>query len=102
MEMYNGNENPEPPPVRGGKGFAIASMVLGIVAIVLCCCVYYVALPCAVVGLVLGAVSLKQQRDGRGMAIAGVVTGLIALALAFFMIIALAVFITNLPWLDLF
>ena len=41
------------------SGLAIASMVLGIVALCLSCCFYYVSIPCAVVGLILAAVSLK-------------------------------------------
>lgn len=64
---------------KKGAGFGIASMVLGIVALVCGCCLWYISLPCALVGLALGAVSLKGNRDGRGMAIAGVVCSIISL-----------------------
>ena len=60
---------PQTPPASEKKGLAIASMVLGIVAWVLCC-FWYLLSP---VGLILGIVSLQQKQGGRGMAIAGVV-----------------------------
>ena len=54
------------------SGLAIASMVLGIVSIVLCCC-----FPMGTMGLILGIVALKKVNDGtgdgKGMAIAGIV-----------------------------
>ena len=69
MEMQN----------NGGSGLAIASMVLGIVALVMSCCVYFISIPCAVVGVVLGAVSLAGQKPGKGMAIAGIVCSIVSL-----------------------
>ncbi len=60
------------------SGLAIASMVLGIVALCLSCCFYYVSIPCAVVGLILAAVSLKGNKGGKGMAIAGLVTSIVS------------------------
>ncbi len=71
------------PKSSPGKGFGIASMVLGIVSLVLFC-VVYVAIPCAIVGIVLGAVSiLKAKKVGAscGMGIAGLVCSIIALAI---------------------
>lgn len=58
-------------------GFGIASMVLGIVALCFACCTYYISVPCAIIGFILGAVGLKRQA-GRGMAIAGVVCSLVS------------------------
>lgn len=69
MEMQN----------NGGSGLAIASMVLGIVALVMSCCFYFISIPCAVVGVVLGAVSLAGQKPGKGMAIAGIVCSIVSL-----------------------
>lgn len=63
---------------NGGKGLSIASMVLGIVSVVLCC-LWYVSLPCAILAIIFGVIGKK--RDGRGMAIAGLVLGIIAIAL---------------------
>lgn len=69
MEMKN----------NGGSGLAIASMVLGIVALVMACCFWFISGPCAVVGVILGAVSLAGQKPGKGMAIAGVVCSIVSL-----------------------
>ena len=62
----------------GGSGCGIASMVLGIVALCLGCCFWYISLPLAIVGVILGFVGIK--RPGKGMAIAGIVCSIIALA----------------------
>lgn len=65
--------------MKSSSGLAIASMVLGIVALVLSCCVYFVSIPCAVVGVILAAVSLKGKKGGKGMAVAGLVCSIISL-----------------------
>ena len=70
--------------VKQSKGMAIASMVLGIVGLVLSCLVIGI-IPC-VIGLILGIVVLVKQKAGQGMAIAGIVTSLIGIA---FLIMAL-------------
>lgn len=72
------NQVPQQP--QGSAGLSIASMVLGICSIVLCC-LGYLAIIMAIIGLVLGIVSLKGQKPGRGMAIAGIVTSSIGLVL---------------------
>lgn len=64
---------------NGGAGLAIASMVLGIVALVVSCCFYYISIPCAIIGIILAGVSLKGQRAGKGMAIAGLVCSIVSL-----------------------
>lgn len=71
----------QPQQPQGGSGMAIASMVCGIVAVVLGWCFYYVSVPLAIVGLILGAISLNKKTPGRGMAIAGLVLSIISLAL---------------------
>ena len=73
---------------EGGSGLGIASMVLGIVALVFSCCLYYVSLPCALVGLILGAVSLAKKKPGKGMAIAGLVCSIISIVPAIIVIVA--------------
>lgn len=60
-----------------GKGLSIASMVLGIVSVVLCC-LWYVSLPCAILAIIFGVIGMK--RDGKGMAIAGLVLGIVSVA----------------------
>lgn len=58
----------------GNSGFAIASMICGIVS-VLCCCLTWVSLVLGVGAVVLGIIALKNKYDGKGMAIAGIITG---------------------------
>lgn len=72
-----------PPP---SKSLAVASMVLGIVSVVLLCTVY-LGIPCSIVGLVLGIVAKKKNQGG--MATAGIVLSIISLALVAIIIIAL-------------
>ena len=53
----------------------------------LSCCIPYVPFILALVGLVLGAVSLHGHRGGKGMAIAGLVMSIISLIPAVIVII---------------
>lgn len=58
---------PQQPPES--PGFGVASMVLGIISLCLSCCAYFISIPCAIVGIILGLIGLKKQA-GRGMATA--------------------------------
>ena len=76
------------PEQKKGRGMAIASMVLGIVSIILCCCGNFVTVTLALIGLILGIVS--QAQKSNGIAIAGIITsafglvfGIIGVALMF-------------------
>lgn len=80
VQLSNKQHYGEQP--NGGAGLAIASMVLGILALVLSCCLYYVSLPCAVAGIICAAISMKGNRAGKGMAIAGLVCSIVSLVLA--------------------
>lgn len=71
MEENNNNKN--------SVGLGVASMVLGIIALVMSCCFYYISIPCAIIGLLLGAASLALKKGGKGMAIAGLVTSIVSL-----------------------
>lgn len=74
--VYAASAQPEAPK---SKGLAVASMVLGIVALVFSCCLPVVTFICALVGVILGAVSLAKKKGGKGMAIAGLVCCIIGL-----------------------
>jgi len=68
---------------RQGNGLAVAGMVLGIVSLVLIC-IWFVSLPCAIVGLCLSVVGKNKAREtnsGGGMAITGLVLSCVTLAL---------------------
>ncbi len=84
----------EPPQNAGDKkGMAIASMVLGIIAVVFFC-MWYIAIPAAIVGLVLGILSNKAAKSG--MATAGIVLSIIALAVAIIWLLGLGALIAGL------
>ena len=74
-----------PPAPKKGAGLAIASMVLGIIALLLSWIpiINNLAAVLAVVGLGLGIPALLRARkgthEGRGMAIAGLVTSVVAI-----------------------
>jgi hypothetical protein len=78
---------PPPVPPKKGAGLAIASMVLGIVALLLSWIpiVNNLAAVLAVVGLGLGIPALLRARrgshGGKGLAITGLVTSVLAIAL---------------------
>lgn len=86
----------------GSRGFGIASMVLGICSVVCCllsclCCFVYLAVPTAIVGLILGIVSIKKGENAKGMAIAGIITSTLGLVVSVVIIIAVFVFLANSP-----
>ena len=60
------------------KGMALAGMILGIVTIVLCF-IFYISIPCGILAIIFGAMSLKSTN--RGMALAGVITGIVGIIL---------------------
>ena len=77
---------PQPPvaPTVPGKGMGVASMVLGIISLVLFC-IYYIALPCAIIAVILGGVGLSKAKKAgmkNGVAVAGIVMSCIAIGLA--------------------
>ena len=78
---------------------AVASMVLGIVSLVLFC-VWYISIPCAIIGLVLGFVAKgkanRGEGGGGGMAIAGIVCSIIAIVLVVLLIAGALSFISYL------
>ena len=62
----------------GGQGLAIASLVLGILAIVTSL-VWYIGITLGALAIIFGAISIK---NGRGKAIAGIVTGSVGVVLS--------------------
>ena len=65
-------------PAQESKGLSIASMVLGIISVVLFC-IWYISIPCAILAIIFGIIGMKK--GGRGMGIAGLVLGIVALAI---------------------
>ena len=70
--------NADMPDKKSGNGMAIASLVLGIISLLLCCCGNFVTVGLSATGLILGIIA--QSKKSRGIAIAGIVTSAIGLA----------------------
>lgn len=77
------------------NGLAIASLVLGIVGIVLVCCYSIGTLP-GILAIIFGAISRKEilssngRQRGIGYSTAGLVLGIITVALAIVMVVIIA------------
>jgi hypothetical protein len=80
-------------PVSEGpkaNGFAIASLVLGILSLI----TYTAAIAFAILAIIFGFIALKRIRNnpdsfkGRGMALAGLICGIVAIAIWFAIIMA--------------
>lgn len=89
------------------KGFAIASLVLGIVSLVLGCCAYGLTTISSIVGLVLGIIFLKKNQhlgkyQGKGMAIAGIICSAIGLLFGIGMIIYIVYVVSNPEFMDMY
>ena len=70
------------------KGMALAGMILGIVTIVLCF-IFYISIPCGILAIIFGAMSLKSTN--RGMALAGVITGIVGIILTIVIFAVIAI-----------
>lgn len=74
--------NEKPPKNRASRSLGVASMVCGIVSI-LFCCMPFLGLVVAIVGLVLGIVS--QKRGANGFALAGIIISSFGIAFGIIM-----------------
>ena len=78
---------------------SIASLVLGISALALWPLFgVFTGIPCGIVGLILGALSLSRKMDGRGMAIGGVVGSIIACAFGALFVVGCLCLAATFPW----
>ena len=89
----------EEPPQKG-NGFAVVSLVLGIVGLVFVCCFFGLSFILAIIGLVFGILSLIQGRKGTGMAIAGTVLNGISFLLTSLILALLILFNIGLNSMD--
>lgn len=69
---------PNTPLTNNSNGFGIASLILGICSIAICCC-YGVGVVPAIIGLILGI--LQNKKNANGIATAGIVLGIIGILL---------------------
>lgn len=64
--------SPNTEPTSSSNGFAVASLVLGIVSVIFSVLLPFITLPASVVGLIMGIMAMKRPY-GKGMSIAGIV-----------------------------
>lgn len=64
-------------PASSGKGMAIASMVLGLISLVLFCT--GINIITAILAIVFGIIHLVKQKQNHGMAVAGIVTAVVGI-----------------------
>lgn len=69
---------------KQGNGLGIASLVIGIISLLLSCCYGGVI---GVVGIILGIIAISKNNSQKGIAIGGIVTSAIAIAITVFMLI---------------
>lgn len=72
------NYSQEPQSNESGKGMAITSMVLGIIALVICLC-FILSIPLGIVSIILAIIVLVKKKNGKSFAIAGIVTSAISI-----------------------
>ncbi|MDR2106759.1 MAG: hypothetical protein LBP24_05065 [Coriobacteriales bacterium] len=90
------------PPANKGKGLGIAALVLGALAALLSFVPFIniLALPLALVGLILGLIAAIQARGKRGpigFGIAGIICSVVAIAITIIMYVVAAVYVSNHP-----
>lgn len=84
--QYYSTEQNESKQGGGNIGFAIASLVCGILSL-LCFCLTLFSAMLAIAAIVLGIITLCFKYDGKGMAIAGIITGGIGMVVVVFSLI---------------
>lgn len=89
-EYFDPVKSPGAPDDK--RGWAIASLVLGILSVVLCCAPF-LTIPCGIAGIVTGI--LGSRSSGQGMAAAGIVLSIVGVVLGIgYVIMSLLVFRT--------
>ena len=83
------------PSSKKADGLAIASLVCGIIAVVMICCCTYLGVILGIIAIVLGAMSKDEYGNKSTMAKVGIVLGILgALLSALWIIFAFAGFIS--------
>lgn len=63
------------------NGKAVASLIVSCISVINCC-IWYLAILCAVIGIVLGVLALRDgSKKQQDLAVAGIVVGGVGLAL---------------------
>jgi hypothetical protein len=90
------NQQASVGPVDSMGGLATASLVLGIVGLVLSLFLAYCTLPITITGAVMGGIALKSTTR-RGQALAGLIMSILGIVVAILWAVWLASIIAGLP-----
>lgn len=82
-------------PPEEPSGMAVASLVLGIISVVISCSGYNFIT--AILAIIFGAIHLAKRRSRRGMAIAGIVLGIISIVIFIIAVVVLVAVIGTNP-----
>ena len=98
MDQQNTPQQPVSvaPSVQPTSGLAVAALIVGILAF-LSGFFWFIAIPLALAGLVMGIISLVKKMGGKGMAVAGVILSAIALLFASIFALVTIVFVAAAP-----
>ena len=101
---------PPPSPQDNAKGYAVASLVLGIASVCvgfLCCCLDFIAIVAAGILAVLAivfAMLAKKRAEGQmpGKAKAGMILGIIGLVLCVLLVLLIIAVLSNIEAIEEF
>jgi hypothetical protein len=91
--QYNQYQQYQTPVQPQSNGMAVGALICGIIGFILSCCLWYVAIPLSIAGLVLGILVLKNKKGGKTLAIVGIILCAITMIIGIFaaiMVIAVA------------
>ena len=90
-DFYTTSYAPAGEPVP--TGFAIASLVMGILSILGCCCYGLAGIIFGILGIIFGCIQQKAEYGKKpGMAIAGIITSAVGLILGIIVILCFVLF----------
>lgn len=93
--QYGQYQQYQAPVQPQSNGMAVGSLICGILGILLSCCLWYIALPLAIAGLVLGILVIKNKKGGKNLAIVGIVLSSISIIIGIFAAIMVIAVFTN-------
>jgi len=100
QNQYQYQPQEEQYQTKQSNGMAIASMVCGIISFITSCCLWFLALPLAIVSVVLGIIVLNKKKGAKAMAIVGIVLSGISIIIAIIVIIASFSFMNNTDFMN--
>ncbi len=93
--QYGQYQQYQTPVQPQSNGMAVGSLICGILGILLSCCLWYIAIPLAIAGLVLGILVIKNKKGGKNLAIVGIVLSAISIIIGIFAAIMVIAVLTN-------